>query len=334
MAAMMSCHDVSGWLPALGRGKFGLTEWALVEIHLAGCARCRQELEQVRETANCRRRVPWRQALPPVVRRALEATRLPGFLTALRQMTHLRIMLVALASSGGIATFVALAVYVADRHHDPPLESAAASIETQRLESSLASPIVDPAEWPEPWPGKPVPRPLAVSAPVPEYAEPPATAPAGGGPTQVPAPAAPVGQRKLPESSPPHAATGTPAAGAIVKSAPDQRKKSATHAMTVPSSATSPPEAEPTDPGTAPPADVIGLLRVRDRDAAWRDLATLVVRVGGTELDSRRDFLVALIPETRYAEFAEGLVQIGAWRLEAGRALLPDQVRITIRLSL
>ena len=118
-----------------------------------------------------------------------------------------------------------------------------------------------------------------------------------------------------------------------MKLAPDQ-KKSPTHAVTVPSPAASPLEAEPTETETVSPADVIGLLRVRDRAAARRDLAALVVRVGGTELDSRRDFMLAQIPEAHYAAFAEGLAQIGAWRVEAGRSPLPPQMRITIRLSL
>jgi hypothetical protein len=115
---------------------------------------------------------------------------------------------------------------------------------------------------------------------------------------------------------------------------PRQRNTSTTDSVIVTPSATTLSEAMPAESGPVSQTDVIGLLRVTDRDAAWRDLAALLVRVGGSELGSPRDFtLLALIPQARYGEFAEGLSQIGAWQLEAGRSPLPDHVRMTIRLS-
>jgi hypothetical protein len=86
-----------------------------------------------------------------------------------------------------------------------------------------------------------------------------------------------------------------------------------------------------------PSADVIARVAVKDRDAAERELAQLIARVGGRETDRRRDadatIVEALIPQARYAEFSSGLVQIGPWQVEGERGDLPAQIRVILRLS-
>ena len=47
----MKCQDVRRAFPLLIEGKIPLTEWALLETHLAGCAECRQELGKQRVEA-------------------------------------------------------------------------------------------------------------------------------------------------------------------------------------------------------------------------------------------------------------------------------------------
>lgn len=306
MTATTNCRDVREWLLAISHGTISLTERALVEVHLAQCAQCRRELAQLRQTANLRRRVTWSQAPPALIRKVLEAARPTRLLAPLRQLVRRSIPLVAPVSAGVILALVAFAIYVANKHHDQPAQSSAASLEAPGTESFSAPSIVD-----EPVVDEPIARSSAVSVPVTEPAEPSRVAVAGAEPKQLPAPAALVGQRAAPVSSPPHTPTPNLAPAKF------------------------PPQAEPMDSGPVSPTDVIGLLQVRDRDAAWRDLVALLVRTGGTELGSHRDFtLLALVPQVRYGEFAEGLIQIGAWRLEAGRSPLPDQVSVTIRLSL
>src|SRR5512143_299934 len=56
----MKCQDVRRAFPLLIAGEIPLTEWVLIETHLARCAECRKELERQRtqatEWARARRR--------------------------------------------------------------------------------------------------------------------------------------------------------------------------------------------------------------------------------------------------------------------------------------
>lgn len=120
MTATTNCRDVREWLLAISRGTIGLTERALVEVHVAQCAQCRRELEQLRQTANLRRRVIWSQAPPAVIRKVLEAARPTRLLAPLRQLVHRSISFVAPVSAGVTLALVAFAIYVANKHHDQP----------------------------------------------------------------------------------------------------------------------------------------------------------------------------------------------------------------------
>jgi hypothetical protein len=87
----------------------------------------------------------------------------------------------------------------------------------------------------------------------------------------------------------------------------------------------------------APPADVVARVAVKDRDAAERELAALIARVGGSVTQRRHEdeatVVEAMIPQPRYAEFSESLARIGAWRVEAERPDLPAQVHVILRLQ-
>jgi hypothetical protein len=87
----------------------------------------------------------------------------------------------------------------------------------------------------------------------------------------------------------------------------------------------------------APSADAVTGIAVRDRDAAERDLAELIARVGGRETGRRREedatIVEAVVPQSRYAEFTQSLTRIGAWRVEAERPDLPAQVHVILRLQ-
>jgi len=53
-----TCPEVRGWLSAHVAGRLGVTEWALLEVHLAQCMACRRELQQLQESKS-----PPRQSL-------------------------------------------------------------------------------------------------------------------------------------------------------------------------------------------------------------------------------------------------------------------------------
>ena len=86
-----------------------------------------------------------------------------------------------------------------------------------------------------------------------------------------------------------------------------------------------------------PPADVVARVAVQDRDAAERELAALVARLGGSVTQRRREdeatVVEAVIPQPRYAEFSDSVARIGTL---AGRGPAPDlpaQVHVILRLQ-
>jgi hypothetical protein len=83
--------------------------------------------------------------------------------------------------------------------------------------------------------------------------------------------------------------------------------------------------------------DVVGRLRVKSRSQAERDLAALFARTGGTAVSQQRGPTVtvveAAIPHANYGTFAQELVRIGSWRVEAERSPLPELVQVTVRLG-
>jgi hypothetical protein len=87
----------------------------------------------------------------------------------------------------------------------------------------------------------------------------------------------------------------------------------------------------------APAADVVARVAVKNRDAAERDLAELIARVGGSVAERRSEaettVVEVVIPQPRYAEFTDSIARIGAWRLEAERPDLPAQIRVILRLQ-
>jgi hypothetical protein len=41
----------------------------------------------------------------------------------------------------------------------------------------------------------------------------------------------------------------------------------------------------------------------------------------------------AAVPHATYGTFAQGMVRLGSWRIEAERSPLPDLVQVTVRLA-
>jgi hypothetical protein len=100
---------------------------------------------------------------------------------------------------------------------------------------------------------------------------------------------------------------------------------------------TKPASEAPPDPSTLVEIgkiDVAVQLSVSNRKDAERDLGMLLARVGGTRLGpGQTSTLTASVPRSSYSEFTRGLSQIGSWRLEAGRASLPDPIHVAVKLA-
>lgn len=83
--------------------------------------------------------------------------------------------------------------------------------------------------------------------------------------------------------------------------------------------------------------DVTGRLSVADRDKALRALADLVARAGGREVARRAlpDGLAIelAIPRTAWPEFSRELARLGRFTPEREAAELPDDVRVSLRIT-
>ncbi|MBF8257124.1 MAG: putative ABC transporter, auxiliary component, ATP-dependent toluene efflux transporter [Anaerolineales bacterium] len=93
--------------------------------------------------------------------------------------------------------------------------------------------------------------------------------------------------------------------------------------------------AAPSD--TQQPVDVVGRLLVKSRSGAERDVAALLAQAGGATLSRQRGPTItvvkAVVPHSRYGNFAAGLRGIGSWQLEAERSPLPNVLHVTVRLA-
>jgi hypothetical protein len=84
-------------------------------------------------------------------------------------------------------------------------------------------------------------------------------------------------------------------------------------------------------------ARVVGRLTVKDRQAADRELAELLSRVGGAETgrhaEASGDTLGLVVPRAAYPAFTQGLARIGAWLPETEPPNLPDRVPVILRIT-
>jgi putative zinc finger protein len=84
-------------------------------------------------------------------------------------------------------------------------------------------------------------------------------------------------------------------------------------------------------------ADVAGRLVAPDRAAAESALADLVARLGGAVLarhtENEATVVELQVPRASYSALLEGFARIGRFTLERAAGDLPDQVRISLRLT-
>jgi len=344
----MTCHDTRESLSAFLDAALAPDERREVEAHVDGCAECRRELERLQQTVALLHRVePARAPVGFVDRVAAAARPLPWYRRAAAAV-FLPLSVKLPVEATALVMVALLAVYVFER--TPALQEAARE---QAPRQEPGAQLADESRQFEPSVRRPAPTqsapPARSTAPEPrsqDRRDPSTYRDDSRPPVPVPAPAAPVPAEPPPAAAPPPvAATPPPAAK---PEAPSEttvgrgaRPETESRQESVGRAADS-VRAAPAAPRLAakraqPPADVIARVAVKDRDAAEHELTRLIARVGGTATQRRREddttVLEALIPQARYAEFSQGLAQIGTWQVEAERGDLPAQVRVILRLQ-
>jgi hypothetical protein len=341
----MTCEEAREALSAYLDEALAPEERSRVEGHLEGCAECRRELAAVRATVALLRRVePARAPVGFADRVAAAAQPRPWYRRVAGAVFLPLSIKLPLGATAAVMVGL-LAVFLFER--TPELQRAAREA-TPRLEPAAPSKERKGEGFADRAGRSPAPAvPAPVEAPARRAGDRRDVVPAQEGATAPPATSAP---------APPAASAPPPVASPPSEVAKPEAKTEAASSENVAAAAR--PEAESRQkalPGSGdsergarsvlrpaakrapPPADVVARVAVRDRDAAERELATLIARVGGSVARRRSEddatVVEALIPQPRYAEFAEGVARIGSWRLEAERPDLPAQIHVILRLQ-
>ena len=335
----MSCHDARESLSAFLDEALAPDERQRVAQHLEGCPECRRELTRLEQTVALLHRVEPVRAPVGFVDAVTAAARPRPWYRRVAAAVFLPFSVKLPAEATALVMVALLAVYVFER--TPALQESARTqpevredsrektarpapptVLTDRFARDSSSGERSPESKARSL-AKEQDRREAPAAPRLDAAPPVAAPPAATAPA---APAAPA-----PGAAPPAGKVE----GALQRSQAENRQ------------APAPPSAEssrgaPAAPRlaakrAAPSADAVTGIAVRDRDAAERDLAELIARVGGRETGRRREedatIVEAVVPQSRYAEFTQSLTRIGAWRVEAERPDLPAQVHVILRLQ-
>ena len=353
----MSCDDARESLSALLDEALTPDERRVVEAHLEGCAECRGELERLRQTVALLHRVTPAHAPVGFVDRVVAAARPMPWYRRAAAAAFLPLWTKLPVEATALVMVALLAVYIFER--TPALQQAARQEAPSPPRGRLAPPtrLVEEHEAVAPAPAlraaAPAPTaaprdedrrrdatvareaaPLPASAPPASPPPPALVVPSVATPAEPPAPAVPPPPTPMPQSAAKAESSGERAAGAP---RPDAENRQQALERSAGSTRAAPPASGLAAKRAQPSADVVARVSVKDRDAAERDLTQLIARVGGRETQRRREddatIVEALIPQSRYVEFAEGLASIGTWRVEAERPDLPSQVHVILRLE-
>lgn len=326
----MNCHDARESLSAYLDEALDPDERRQVAAHLEGCAECRRELARLEQTVALLRRVEPARAPVGFVDRVTAAARPRPWYRRAAAAIFLPFSVKLPAEATALVMIALLAVYVFER--TPALRESArqqpAGPEAKREEPSgtrsyeISRSMGERRDAVRAQSGaQPAPASPALDA---------TTAPPSAPSRPEPAPAAP-----------PPAATAPAAPSSSAKGEGTAEGRLAENRQPPAEQGAEPARAAPAAPRlaakrAAPSADVVAGIAVRDRDAAERDLAELIARVGGRETGRRREeeatLVEAVIPQARYAEFTQSLARLGAWRVDAERPDLPAQVHVILRL--
>jgi hypothetical protein len=360
----MTCDETRDTLSAYLDEALSPEERSLVDAHLEGCAECRRELEALRGTIALLQRVEPARAPVGFVDRVVAAARPRPWYRRAADAVFLPLSVKLPLEAAAVVMVGLLAVYLFER--SPELQRAAREVAPRQeaaapAKEKAAEPLVDKtAPSPAPAPPAPAEAPARAAgerdradAPRSQEVNPPITAspPAASAPAAPAAPAAPPGLSAPTAASPPPMAPPPPEVKAQVKkeAAPSENAAGAVRSeaesrprVLAPSASGDSARAAPSAQRLAakrvlPSADVVARVAVKDRDAAERELAALIARLGGSVTQRRREdeatVVEAVIPQPRYAEFSDGVARIGAWQVEAERPELPAQIHVILRLQ-
>lgn len=338
-------------------GDLGLTERVPLELHVNTCGECRQKLAdlQVAKIAEERPAPPPVHHWPPIlvdglVGKALGAMRTDDAASRVRRFLLERFPPRNLAAAAAVPLVVMLAIFVFERGfavgtamRQRPSSAPAAmrsgppapTSPTVASPDPVASPPRPPAP-PSPSPTSPAPPPARTQSPLAQVA-PPTRAVETKGPER----------KAIEEKATPRKPEPTPSSKAApVKTTPAPSPSPAAESTRRESGAVAPPHggSDPTADAIAAAhasrrgaVDVVGRLRVKSRSEAERNLTALLAHAGGTSVSRQRGGAVTVVevavPQASYGKFAQGLVRIGSWQLEAERSPLPDLVKVSVRLA-
>jgi hypothetical protein len=342
----MTCDDAHESLSAYLDEALAPDERRQVAAHLEGCPDCRGELARLEQTVALLHRVEPARAPVGFVDRVARAARPEPWYRRAAAAAFLPFSIKLPAEATALVMVALLAVYVFER--TPALQESARQEPVVRGEQAARERAAGPGSTPE-RSGRVEPSGTRGDAPSRDLQKgrdaigaqsgaPPAPArqfdaipaPPSGAPRSEPALAAPPPTATAPEAPSPSAKIE----GSLEPRQADNRQPSAEQG--VPAGRAAPAAPRLAAKGAAPSADVVTGIAVRDREAAERDLAELIARVGGRETGRRREeqatVVEAVLPQARYAEFTQGLARLGAWRVEAERPDLPAQVHVILRL--
>jgi hypothetical protein len=353
----MTCDDARESLSAYLDEALASDERSLVDAHLEGCAACRHELVALRGTVALLQRVQPARAPVGFVDRVVAAARPRPWYRRAAEAVLLPLSVKLPLEVTAVVMVGLLAVYLFER--TPELQQAAREVAPRQEPTAPAKekpvdPLADrPSSSPTPTTPAPAEGPARAAgerdradASRSQEVNPQITAPppAAGAPPAAPAPPAPpVASAPSPTAAPPPEAKPQPK----TEAAPSENVAGAVRPEAESRQKAAPPSADSArapQSGSrlaakrvAPPADVVARVAVKDRDAAERDLAALIARVGGSVTQRRHEdeatVVEAMIPQPRYAEFSESLARIGTWRVEAERPDLPAQIHVILRLQ-
>jgi Putative zinc-finger len=335
----MNCHDARESLSAFLDEALAPEERQRVALHLEGCPECRRELARLEQTVALLHRVEPARAPVGFVDAVTAAARPRPWYRRAAAAVFLPFSVKLPAEATAVVMVALLAVYVFERTpalqesartqpevREDPREKTARPAPSAALADRFARDSSSVARSPE---SKA--RPLEKEQ---DRREVPTTRERIQSETEIPKREAPAPAAPAPGAAPPAAKDE----GALEKSQAENRQAAAPPS----GEGTRPAPAAPASPRlaakrAAPSADAVTGIAVRDRDAAERDLAELIARVGGRETGRRREqdatIVEAVVPQPRYAEFTQSLARLGAWRVEAERPDLPEQVHVILRLQ-
>jgi putative zinc finger protein len=350
----MTCDEARDLFSALVDDALSSEERDALDAHLAVCPDCRREREGFQHTVALVRAAPSVRAPAGFVNRVLAAARPAPWYQRLARRLFIPLTVKLPLEAAAVVLVSFLAVYLfretpdlqqASRRAAPPAVSEAPiSSSASRTPAAPPTAAAPPASSPPSAPDRTsVARSAETAAKSPQEEAVRLRRDEGTTDSQT----APQDVRKREEESrgvPMDRARSSREGRANVQSPAPERPESSTAPQQPVTAEAKPKSAAPPVAANAAPqmaavtaADVAGRLVTPDRAAAENALADLVGRLGGVVLARRAEneatVVEVQVPRASYAALLEGFARIGRFTLEREAAELPDQVRISLRLT-